>query len=371
MIKTKKNLIIFMPFIGGGGVEKNLFLISNFLSKKINNLKICTISNQFQKKFSKNIKFIYPKNSYPNNINIRIKYIICLFELFKYLRKNKNSVVFSFQANIYCIIICRLLGIKVIARSNSSPSGWHHNFIKKKIYKILISLADIVVVNSISFKKQMQKRFDIKVKCIFNPLNKNEILKLSKKKKKETFFKTKKNFVKLINLGRLTDQKDHLTLLRAVKLLKKDIRFKLLILGKGNEHKKLTNFIKKNDLANDVKIRDYVDNPYPILLDADIFILSSKYEGLPNALLEAVTLKKICISSDCPTGPNEILLNGKGGLLFEVGDYKNLASKIRYCLKNKKILNEKKLYAFKKLERYDFKKNLLQYFRIIKPFLIT
>ena len=130
-------------------------------------------------------------------------------------------------------------------------------------------------------------------------------------------------------------------------------------------------FIKKNDLINNVKIKNYVNNPYPILLQSDIFILSSKYEGLPNALLEAVTLKKICISSDCPTGPKEILLNGKGGLLFKVGNYKDLASKIHFSFKNRKILNQKKLYAYKKLTRYDFNKNLLEYFRLIKPFLMT
>ena len=57
---------------------------------------------------------------------------------------------------------------------------------------------------------------------------------------------------------------------------------------------------------------------------SDAFILSSKYEGSPNVLLEAITLNKIIISSDCPTGPSEILDGGKGGILFKVGDYKNL-----------------------------------------------
>ena len=60
MSKRKKNLIIFIPFIGGGGVEKNLFLISNFLSKKVQSLKVCTISKKFRNKFNSNIEFICP-----------------------------------------------------------------------------------------------------------------------------------------------------------------------------------------------------------------------------------------------------------------------------------------------------------------------
>ena len=62
----------------------------------------------------------------------------------------------------------------------------------------------------------------------------------------------------------------------------------------------------------------------------NLFVLSSKFEGLPNVLLESLVLKKFIISSDCRTGPKEILLNGKGGLLFKVGDYKMLEKRIKY-----------------------------------------
>ena len=68
-------------------------------------------------------------------------------------------------------------------------------------------------------------------------------------------------------------------------------------------------------------------NPYPIIKETDLFILSSRYEGLPNVLLESLALEKMVISSNCRTGPKEILLNGKGGLLFEVGDYNNYIKK--------------------------------------------
>ena len=98
MCKTKKNLIIFMPFIGGGGVEKNLFLISNFLSKKYKVSKFVPFQKKFRNKFNSNIEFICPKRNYSKSLNIRIKYLICLYELFKYLKSHKNSVVLSFQA---------------------------------------------------------------------------------------------------------------------------------------------------------------------------------------------------------------------------------------------------------------------------------
>ena len=366
MIKTKKKLVIFMPFIGGGGVEKNLFLISNYLSKKIDNLKICTISNKFQKRFNNNIGFIYPKRKYPKNINIRIKYIICLFELFKYLKNNKNSVVLSFQANIYCIIICKLLDIKVIVRSNSSPSGWYHNKFKKFIYKKIISLADKVVVNSLDFKKQMKNKFNIKVKNIFNPLNVNEIKNKSKEKIKHSFLNDGLN---IINIGRLTDQKDQITLLKAINLIKNKIKVKLLVIGNGIEKKNLDKYIKENNLRKYITIKNYLENPHPFILKSDLFILSSKYEGLPNVLLEAAVLKKFIISTNCPTGPKEILNNGKGGFLFNIGDYKKLSQLILHFFENKKKLTIKINYTYNSLHRYDLKKNLMKYYLMLLPYL--
>ena len=194
-----------MPFIGGGGVEKNLYIIANHLSSKIKKVKLCTLSIDKKKKFSSNIQFLSPERNIYNNLNIRIKYMICLFILFKFLISNKNSVVFAFQANIYCIILCKLLNIKIIVRSNSSPSGWYHNFLKKIIYRKIISLADKVIVNSLEFKKQMENKFKIKVECIFNPLN-LDIIKQSNTGKLDNFLK-KKKCLKLISLGRYTYQK--------------------------------------------------------------------------------------------------------------------------------------------------------------------
>lgn len=369
-MQTKKKLLIFMPFIGGGGVEKNLFIISNYLIDRLDKLIICTTTKSIKKKVSKKIDFLFTNKEISKKTNIRIKYLYCLYTLYKFLKNNKEIVVLSFQANIYCIILCKILGIKIIVRSNSSPSGWYHNFIKKTIYKKVISLADEVIVNSLDFKKQMQRNFNIKVKCIFNPLNKEEIIKNSKIKTDNRFFESKKKFLKILNIGRLTEQKDQITLLKAANLMKKDINFRLLILGSGIKKRDLLKYINNNNLNKFVKIKKFTQNPYPFIKKADIFVLSSKYEGLPNVLLEAATLKKIIFSTNCPTGPKEILVKGKGGFLFKIGDYGDLVKKINFYLKNKKKSNLKIKTAYNKLKRYDFNKNLNEYFKVLKPYLI-
>ena len=360
---TQKKLIIFMPSIEGGGVEKNLFIVSNFLSGKIKNISVITASYKYKNKFNKKINFISPKNNLWSNLNRRSKYFICLILLFKLLIKNKNSVVFAFQANLYTIIICKLLSIKVIVRSNSAPEGWSKNFIKKFLYKNIIQQADKIIVNSYDFKKSMNKKYGVNPNVIYNPLDKQEIIKKSKSKIKNIF---SKKVLKIINVGRFVEQKDQLTLLKSLNLIKNKLNFNLVLLGRGKLKQELLNYTFSNNLSKKVKFIDFKDNPYPYIKKSDLFILSSKFEGLPNVLLEAVVLKKFIISSNCPTGPREILMDGKAGFLFPVGDFNSLSKKImlfyRQQKKSKKIID----LAFKNLFRFDHNLNLRKYLKLIK-----
>ena len=95
----KKKLIIFIPHINVGGVEKNLFIIANYLAKKINNISLITANKKYTKKLDKKIKIISPKNNKWKNGSIYEKYAICLFILINTILKDRNYLIFSFQAN--------------------------------------------------------------------------------------------------------------------------------------------------------------------------------------------------------------------------------------------------------------------------------
>ena len=352
-----------MPSIEGGGVEKNLFLVSNYLIKKVNNISLITISKDYKKKFDKKINFITLSSKIWDKFGRRFKYFLAIILLIKEIFKNRNLIVFSFQANIYCIMICKFFGIKVISRSNSAPYGWSKNRIKRFIFKIFLRAADKIVVNSEEFKKDLKKEFNVDSVCIYNPLNTNEIKRNAKKKGKKIF--KSNNKIKILNIGRFTEQKDQITLLRSLNFLKNKINYEAVIIGKGILRTKLENYINKNKLNKNVKLLNFVENPYNYIKQTDLFILSSKYEGLPNVLLETLVIRKFIISSDCPTGPKEILSNGKGGLLFKNGDYKDLSKKIIFYSKNQKKCNQLLKFAIKKLYRFDFKKNLEKYYKLI------
>ena len=360
MEKNQKKLILFMPSMDGGGVEKNLIVISNFISKYIKNLTLITFDDKFNNKFLKKINIINYKKKNKKKNNKYFKYLTCLIILSKEIIKNKNTSVFSFQANIYVIFLSLILRFNLLVRSNSSPTGWSKNIVKNYLFKIFLQFPKSVIVNSLDFKHEIDKKFLINSSLIYNPLNKNEILFKSKEKINFKIFNTN-NSLKLINVSRFTDQKDHLTLLKAFEKIHKIIEVELLIIGYGINKTLIQNFIKKNHLQNKIKVLKFQKNPYKFINKCDLFVLTSKFEGLPNVLLEALTLKKFIISSNCPTGPREILKNGKYGFLFETEDYKKLSELILKYSKNKSKFKNKIELGYKSLNRFDLDVNGKKY----------
>ena len=128
----------------------------------------------------------------------------------------------------------------------------------------------------------------------------------------------------------------------------------------------IKDFIKKNKLQDKVKLLGYLSNPYPYINKSDIVVLTSRFEGLPNVLLEAQYLKKYIISTNCPTGPKEILLNGRAGDLIKMGDYKKLSSLINNYYNRKKIIINKINMGIKYFDRFDYDVNCKKYLDFTK-----
>lgn len=360
MQTLKKKLVIFMPAMEGGGVEKNIIVISNYLANYIGNIELITYDAKFNKCFDKRIKIINFVKTSKIKRSKYYKYFICLLLLIRSFFQKKETYIFAFQANIYCIILALIFRKKIITRSNSSPSGWSKNYFKNLIFKILFNYPENIIVNSDKFRKEFIRRFKARPKMIYNPINTSEILEKSKLKINDNFF-SNKHILKIINVARFTDQKDHLTLLRAFNIVNKSIPSKLLLIGYGSNKYKILEYIKKNKLKKNVKLINFTFNPYKYISKSDLFILSSLYEGLPNVILESIALKKYVISSNCPTGPSEILRYGKYGGLFPVKDYKKLSEKILNFAQNRKKYKIKISNAYKSLNRFDITKNLKKY----------
>ena len=135
--------------------------------------------------------------------------------------------------------------------------------------------------------------------------------------------------------------------------------------GRWKSKKMLFDYAKKNNFEKNLFIFGFQKNPYPYLLKSDILIHTSRTEGLPNVLIEGLALKKFIISSKCPTGPKEILLNGKAGFLVNNDDYEDLANKIRIYFQKPEIVKKKKKYIKKSLLQFSPLKSLNRYQEIV------
>ncbi len=352
----KKKIIFYIPSIEGGGVEKNLYLLIKYLPKQIGKIHIITANKIINN--SKNVKYICPNSNYWCKKNRILKNIICIYLLIKNFWSSK-VVILSFQSNLTSIIISKILRFRVLIRLNTSLKKYLDNFFKRITFKFFYSLSDIIIVNSKFFQKELLSQVNLKSHLIYN-LN-----AIKKKRKKLDFFK-KFNGLKILNIGRLTDQKDQLTLIKGLEILKKNNKkFRCCIIGRGAFKNILISEIKRLNLGKYIKLVGFKNNAEQYISQSDIFVLSSKFEGLPNVLIESQSYGVPIIASNCPTGPNEILMGGKLGELFPVGNYSILANKLLNFSKNKKVLKLKSFYAKKYLKRFDPIINSQKYSKLI------
>jgi glycosyltransferase involved in cell wall biosynthesis len=198
-----------------------------------------------------------------------------------------------------------------------------------------------------------------KIEMIYNPIDLSYIRKKTKEEVPEYLFKKRPV---LIACGRLTKEKGFSYLIRAFKDIKKSFpEAKLLILGEGELEEYLKKLSFSLGLKESVYFLGFQKNPFKYIARADIFIFSSLYEGLPSALIEAMACGVPIVSTDCTSGPKEILDNGKVGSLVRVGDSKDLASETIYLLKDD---NKRKVYSKKardKVVNFGIKNNIQKY----------
>ena len=130
----------------------------------------------------------------------------------------------------------------------------------------------------------------------------------------------------ILGAGRLEPQKDFPTLIRAFALLRRERPSRLVILGKGGQRGQLHSLAEELGVAGEVSFPGFVDNPYAYMARSRLFVLSSAWEGFGNVLVEALAVGVPVVATDCPSGPREILQDGRYGALVPVGDVPALAS---------------------------------------------
>ena len=258
------------------------------------------------------------------------------------------------QSNFFPAILSFLFNWRVFTRVSEDPCG-ATKYADNKIFAIFILITKFitynfsyrVIVNATKSKKCVEKFLLNKKKIIllFNPTL-NKIYRSTKTLKKNYF----------LNVGRLCKQKNQALLIDAFSIFyKKNKKFKLLLCGDGPDKKKLIKQVNNLKLSKNVKFLGWNKNLAKIYKNSKMFILTSYYEGMPNALIEAINyeLPSIALNS---SGVEDVLLNGKGGEILYDRDIKVLANKMNQVILNYKTILKKTKNSKKKIDQYYIEK---------------
>ena len=352
----KKNILIFHQNLVMGGVEKVTLNIIKNIDKNKFNIKLILVEKfgELLEEIPKDIEVVELLDkdySIKNNI---LKYILYLKEIYIIRKKLKKIIK---DEDILLNMNMRNIRFNItLFQYKNKKIGWIHgnimndfgNFKERINYKLFYQYSIILNVSkegTDDFNKKFPKLKN-RTKTLYNSLDIEFIKKMSVSEKIN-----KNNY--LVSVGRLSEEKGFDILIDSIKLLKDDgIDEKLYIIGEGNERDRLEEKIKKLNLEENVFLPGFNSNPYAILKNSKIYILSSRGEGLPTVLIEALACECPIISTDCKCGPREILNNGDYGLLVPVGDAMELKEGIKKMILDN---NLRARFKEKSLERaYDF-----------------
>ena len=261
----------------------------------------------------------------------------------KIIRKEQPDVVIPFGVDI-CLLT--VLGCykkcKICLTVRSNPKAEPKTEFWRKIRDYIYAKADYVWVQNFQQRELMPHIVQEKIFVIPNPI-KNGLV--------DEEFEYTDNVCKFVNVGRLSTQKNQIVLIKAMCILcEKYTNISLDIYGEGELKSILEEVIRENKMQEKVFLKGRNNNIVEALKKEDVFILSSLFEGMPNALMEAMAIGMPCISTDCETGPKDLIEHKKNGLLVSCNDEYEL-SRAMECL----ILNPSKCEEYGKLAKEKIK----------------
>ncbi|RZJ81558.1 MAG: glycosyltransferase family 4 protein [Flavobacterium sp.] len=334
-----KKLFFVINNMQRGGAERVLCILANeFDAQGFNVSIVCLNKAEPEYEISPRIKLINLLGARSKeHIFNRIKYATLIyFRLKKLLRKEKPNCVLSFMttANLWTGLACISTRIPFIISEHTTPNHTVNsfNYFLRKLTFIIYRQSKAVVVVSQGIADCIKENKSFKklnnFKTIRNPINVFQILTKEKVHRRKF----------IIAVGRLNYVKGFDLLIDAFSNINSE-DVDLLIVGGGAEYQNLDKQIKALGIANRVILVGSKDNLQDYYSQAQLLVLSSRNEGYPNVLIEAMSFGCPCIAMDCEFGPSEIITDKINGILVEPNNYKKLVSEIDYLLTNHSLRN--------------------------------
>ena len=336
-----KQLSFFLPNLAGGGAERMIVNLSNEIASRGYRVDLVLLATE---------------GPYLSEVTNRVEVIDLEApewpgyaamggapRLRSYIREERPDALLSAltRTNVVALLAHRLSGVStrlvVSERNHLSSVTEHYDDRRMRILPWLVRRtypwADAIVPISYGVARDLSSLGHIplsEMEVIHNPAYSEEIPLKADEPLDHPWFRSPEPVI--LGVGSLTKQKDFLTLIRGFRELRSSVDARLVILGEGEGREKLERVVREQNLEEVVDLPGFVDNPFKYMAHADVFVLSSRWEGFGNVVVEALACGTPVVSTDCPSGPAEILADGEYGRLVPVADPNAIADAVRETL---------------------------------------
>ncbi|MEB3887044.1 glycosyltransferase [Lyngbya sp. CCY1209] len=325
-------IAIFLSSLDGGGAERVMInLASGFADRGMSvDLILVKAEGPYLSQISPKVRVIDFQKQ---------RLLEGLPKLISYLKAERPVALLSAleDTNVVALLAHRLAQVKtqaiVTVHNNLSRESQNATQLKRKLSPLMVRWfypwADAVVSVSKGVADDLLKigLNSQKIHVIYNPIVTNELLETAQQPIEHDWFFPDQPPV-ILAVGRLNQQKDFPTLIHAFAQVRQQQRVRLMILGEGEERSNLASLVTKLGLEEEVDFPGFVANPYAYMARSAVLVLSSAWEGFGNVLVEAMAVGTPVVSTNCESGPSEILDNGRYGALVNVGDRNEMAKAI-------------------------------------------
>lgn len=325
----KKKIAIIVGSLGRGGAERvTLYLTNHFRDREIEPFIITALKRENEYKVPEGI----------NRLNLQEMGSTSVVGLSWNLRKLIKKYMFDLviimdtPTCIYAIPACLGTGVVTIVSERNAPTHFSGKKLTKIVSRFFMRYADDYVFQTKGAMEFYSSWLKGRGTIIFNPLDSDNLPSVYNENKRKV----------IVSVGRLDIQKNHEMMLKAFASIAEEFpEYRLIIYGEGAQRPNLENLIINLNLQDRVDLPGAIPNVTSEIKDASLFVFSSDFEGMPNALIEALAMGLPCVSTDCPCGgPAALIRNGENGILTPVGNIEKFAEAMRYLLRETDIAKQ-------------------------------
>jgi glycosyltransferase involved in cell wall biosynthesis len=332
------DLALLVSFSGAGGVERMILNLVNAIAERGVRVDLLLIKTD-----SSHLQDLHPSI---NRIDLGAKHTLTsLMPLANYLKQARPPCLLAAKdrAGRTAVIARALaranttrLGLRLgtnLTAAFAHKSSWRM-WLRRLPIRLLYPKIDTIIAVSQGVRQDTIKVSGVapeRVEVVRNPVITAKLSEAAAAPSPHPWL-TQDDVPVLLGVGRLTQQKDFPTLVRAFAHLRQTRPCRLIILGEGRQRKSLESLAQELNVAQDLALPGFTPNPYVYMRHASLFVLSSRWEGSPNVLTEAMALGTPVVATDCPSGPNELLDQGRIAPLVPMGDWQRLAESMAGAL---------------------------------------